>query len=68
MLTRTQFKIYMLIVTRAMGERDIATMLNAKLSSVKRRTKEIFDVMGVSSRLELLIQYWYRELHPQEAH
>ena len=66
MLTDIQFKIYMMIVMQAMDGRTIAEELHCSRSFVSRHTRKIFDIMGVGNRLELLTQYWHRELHPQE--
>ena len=65
-LTRTEFCIYMLTVTRAKSGKSIAKILNKPVPTVKTHLYRIYTKMGVNSSLELLTQYWYRELHPQE--
>lgn len=66
-LTRREFEVYMLAVTTATPERELAQELGIMCSTVTKHLQGIYDAMGVSNRLELMSQYWYRELHPAET-
>ena len=65
-LTRMEFRIYMLTVMQAKGGESIAKILCKPVRTVKTHLYRIYTKMGVGSSLELLVQYWYRALHPQE--
>jgi DNA-binding CsgD family transcriptional regulator len=63
-LTPTEFKIYIATVTQAKGGVALAQEFKRNVYTVKHHLKKIYVKMGVSTSLELLVQYWYRELHP----
>lgn len=59
-----QFATYMLLVETADEPRDIALKLGISRDALSERMKSLYDMFGVSTRLELMTQYHYREQHP----
>lgn len=62
-VSRKQFEIYMLLVTTAMPESDISKQVRLSRWTVSEYASRWFDIMGCDSRLALMMQHQYRELH-----
>lgn len=60
-ITPRQFEIYMLLVTTATEPAELAKKLGITLPTLKKHTADIFDLLGMDSRIGLMTQYHYRE-------
>lgn len=67
MLTPRQFEVYMLAVNTAAEPDEMAQELGISGDCVSHHLSAIYAVMGVNTRLELMAQYWHREMHPEAA-
>jgi len=54
----------MLLVSTATPEFEIAENLGISYTAMKVRAHQIFKHFGVTSRLELMVQYHSREINP----
>ena len=67
-LTLQEFKVYMLTCTKGIETSGVAAALGISRQTAQVHLTNIYNKMGVSSALELLVQYQARELHPELNH
>jgi hypothetical protein len=60
-ITPVQFETYLLLVATARPYEDLADYLGVTSGALRQQARALFDVFGVSTRLELSMQYHYRE-------
>jgi DNA-binding NarL/FixJ family response regulator len=64
-ITPRQFEVYLVLVSTALPVRHVGLNLGMSHHTVNTHIQALFDLLGVSSRLELAMQYHSRELHPK---